>query len=68
MDYFSHQVLHQQREERLARRLARLEALGYTAPVRASLRRPVASLLRAVANRLAPQVEAGLYLVPKVIE
>ena len=57
MDHFTHQVLTEQREERLARKLARYEAIGYAGPGRPSLRRPAARLLRAIANRLAPQVE-----------
>ena len=55
MDPYSHTVLHQQREERLARKMARYEAIGYEGPARLAIRRPVAQLLRAVANRLAPQ-------------
>ena len=57
MDHFTHQVLTEQREERLARKLARYEAIGYAGPGRPSLRRPAARILRAIANRLAPQVE-----------
>ena len=57
MDPFTFQVLHEQREERLARKMARYEAIGFGGPGRPSLRRPAASFLRAVANRLAPQAE-----------
>ena len=59
MDHFSHQILTEQREERLARKLARYEAMGYAGPGRPSLRRPAASFLRAIANRLSPQPEAS---------
>ncbi len=57
MDPFTHEVLYQQHEERLARKMARYEAVGFAGPGRLSLRRPAANFLRAVANHLAPQAE-----------
>ncbi|MEP7215516.1 MAG: hypothetical protein ABI782_04635 [Anaerolineaceae bacterium] len=57
MDHFTHQVLSEQREERLARKIARCEAIGYQGIGRPSVRQSVASLLRTIANRLAPQAE-----------
>lgn len=57
MDHFTHYVLSEQREERLARKMARYESIGYDGTRRPSLRQPIANLLRTIANRLAPQAE-----------
>ncbi len=55
-DPFAHQALAQLREERLARKAARYQAIGYSrrGP---SLRRPLAAALHGLANWLAPQSE-----------
>lgn len=55
-DPFAHQALAQLREERLARKAARYQAIGYSrrGP---SLRRPLAAALHGLANWLAPQPE-----------
>lgn len=52
-DPFAHEALAAQREERLARKAALHSAAGYTGKLKPPLRRSLANVLRAAANRLS---------------
>lgn len=67
-DPFAHEALAAQREERLARRAAIHQMLGTRASTTPSPRLRLATILRAVANRLAqPEAAAPVQVSPNHI-